>query len=202
MTNWDDVFSRLGPDPSPEALAELEAAYMSDRAAGSVGATTPVSNLPYPLSTDPVAQGASAIQALATQLDVAPVANIVAAAGSADTPAGTYFVTNFGTISAPVAGYYTGATDGINILQTGKYIAYTSLTATYLNTVNAWQTNIVVGGTTANGTSYVSASGISVRGTAVLIFSLGTAPYKLQAQMICAASFRFGGGTLRVLRVN
>jgi hypothetical protein len=52
----------LGRDP--DRFDQLVADYLDGRA----GSTTPL-GLPYPVPTDPVAQGASAIQALATALD-------------------------------------------------------------------------------------------------------------------------------------
>jgi len=62
LTRGAAFLHELGHPPDP--FDELVAAYLDARAGG----TTP-GGLPYPAPTDPVAQGAAAIQALATAVD-------------------------------------------------------------------------------------------------------------------------------------
>jgi hypothetical protein len=59
----------MSDDTAELALRALFEQYVSDYLAGTLGASTPLANLPYPSPTDPVYQGAAAIQALATALD-------------------------------------------------------------------------------------------------------------------------------------
>jgi len=54
------------PLPGLQALFDE---YVAGYLAGTLGASTPAAGLPYPAATDPVYQGAAAIQALATALD-------------------------------------------------------------------------------------------------------------------------------------
>lgn len=100
---------------TPERFAQL----VLDYADGRAGALTPL-GLPYPLPTEPVAQGAAAIQALATALDRLTVHNIAkvdAAAMNAAYPEGlSYFQTASTDLGWPSA--FTG---GVLTLRLGGY---------------------------------------------------------------------------------